>query len=201
MIKITEDNLKDLDLNGIVIGVPKEKFPGYEFCFITECSYWTKGKHGYPEAGHHPDNSSFYHITYNLEDYLNHGLFMNSTTRLTIEDAFHFEYANYYKFEDMKEFCRWYLQQGNVTSTDELINSMWKMSDEIQQLRHENEKLKEATEGLLKVQYALADSCKKYRSALEEIKVISDNYNLTVNKRRKQIADKINEVIGEDTES
>ena len=39
------------------------------------------------------------------------------------------------------------------------------------------------------------EKAENYHSALEEIKAISDNYNLTVNNRRKQIADKINEVL------
>ena len=38
-------------------------------------------------------------------------------------------------------------------------------------------------------------SIEQYKQALEEIRVISDNYNLTVNKRREQIANKINEVL------
>lgn len=41
----------------------------------------------------------------------------------------------------------------------------------------------------------LNEKYEKLELALKEIKVISDNYNLTVNNRRKQIADKINEVI------
>lgn len=116
MLKITRDNIQELDLNGIVIGVPKDEFPSYEFTFVTECAYLTKGKHGYPEQGYHPDNSSFYHIVYNMEDGLNNGLWMNCTSRFTLEDSFRFKYCNYYKFDNMKEFCEWYLSQNSKTN-------------------------------------------------------------------------------------
>ena len=41
----------------------------------------------------------------------------------------------------------------------------------------------------------LNEKYEKLQSVLKEIKAISDNYNLTVNSRRKQIADKIDEVL------
>jgi len=44
--------------------------------------------------------------------------------------------------------------------------------DVIEKLRKENEQLKETCDGLLKIQYALADSCNKYEKALEEIREI-----------------------------
>lgn len=46
----------------------------------------------------------------------------------------------------------------------------YKKQEEIEQLQVENEKLKEATDGLLNIQYTLADSCKKYSECLEEIR-------------------------------
>lgn len=58
----------------------------------------------------------------------------------------------------------------------------------LKRLEQENKKLLEARNHFMGVNL-------KYFNALEEIKVISDNYNLTVNERRKQIADKINEVL------
>lgn len=46
--------------------------------------------------------------------------------------------------------------------------------EDIKQLKAENEKLKEATDGLLNIQYTLADSCKKYSETLQEIKELAE---------------------------
>jgi peptidoglycan hydrolase CwlO-like protein len=45
-------------------------------------------------------------------------------------------------------------------------------ANEFNQLKAENEELKETFEGLLKVQHQLADNCKQLRHCLTEIKVI-----------------------------
>lgn len=46
----------------------------------------------------------------------------------------------------------------------------------------ECEKLKEAIDGLLKIQYQLADSCTKYEQTLTEIKEIAEPYRMTIKK-------------------
>ena len=107
--------------------------------------------------------------------------------------------------------------------TAELIRRIHKQNKQLSRLEQENKELKkqiESDKGLITVggkqQYeylqrveeleqenkelktkldVFAFTISQYESALEEIKVISDNYNLTVNERRKQIADKINEVL------
>ena len=69
----------------------------------------------------------------------------------------------------------------------------------------ECEELKEAIDGLLKIQYQLADSCNKYVQTLTEIKeiVVTENndikvlYNRRTYQRMKQILQKIREVIDE----
>lgn len=55
-----------------------------------------------------------------------------------------------------------------------LQSSINLLKKDFEQLEQENEELKEATDGLLKIQYALADSCNKKETALEEIKEIAD---------------------------
>ena len=63
------------------------------------------------------------------------------------------------------------------------------------ELRKENEELKKEIKENLHYLACMTEQRNKLKLALEEIKVISDDYNLTVNKRRKQIADKISEVL------
>lgn len=73
-----------------------------------------------------------------------------------------------------------------------------------QELDNEKEQSKEVSDGLLKIQYKLASNCDKYRSVLEEIKIICQdeqeictgecgNYNVAT-----QVLNKINEVLNED---
>lgn len=112
MVEITEENLNDLKFDGIIVEVPKCKQPDgahNDISFIFECAYYSQGKHGYSEKGVNPNNSAFFSIAYN-HFYLPKGLFFNSTSRLTLEGAFHYkDRYRYYKFENMEEFCKWYL--------------------------------------------------------------------------------------------
>ena len=78
----------------------------------------------------------------------------------------------------------------------------------IDNLKAENKNIKEAFDGLFKVQYKLADNCKKLRQCLTEIKEIAENaYCLTnaTNKDMaqfaKQILQKISECEGNDVRS
>ena len=52
------------------------------------------------------------------------------------------------------------------------VNIFLQQSRENAELKVENERLKEAIDGLLNIQYTLADSCKKYSETLQEIKAI-----------------------------
>lgn len=61
------------------------------------------------------------------------------------------------------------LEQENARLKNERTADLVKQIDE---LKVENERLKEATDGLLKIQYTLADSCKKYSETLQEIMVV-----------------------------
>lgn len=114
MIKITEQDLDNLQFDGIIVGVPIieniKEGQHDDISFIVECNYYTNGKHGYPEPGNGCNNSSFYHVCYNT-DSLENGLWMNATSRFTIDHIFRFDSYNYYKFENMTEFCKWYLNR------------------------------------------------------------------------------------------
>lgn len=112
MKKLTKQDLPDLQFEGIIVSVPRDIQEGQhdDISFIVECNYYTNGKHGYKEPGYGADNSSFYHVAYNM-DCLRNGLWMNATSRFTIEHSFRFDSYDYYKFDDMEEFCTWYLQQ------------------------------------------------------------------------------------------
>ena len=107
MKKITKFDLSNLTFDGIMVGVNNED---KSLTFVVECAYYTKGHHGYPKPGHNPSTSSFFNISYDTK-YLPNGLFFNSTSRLPLDPSFFdFLLYDYYKFDDMKEFCTWYLQ-------------------------------------------------------------------------------------------
>ena len=140
MKKLTKQDLSDLQFDGIVVGVPiKENIKEgqhADISFIVECSYYTKGKHGYKESGYGCDNSSFYHVAYNMSC-LPNGLWMNATSRFTIEHSFRFDSYDYYKFDDMEEFCIWFLQRSNY--------EIWSISGDLKGQIHEIEPRKETT--------------------------------------------------------
>lgn len=113
MERITEQDLKNLKFDGIIVGVPYDIKDGQhnDIKFIAECNYYTNGEHGYKEKGHGADVSSFYQIAYNTNS-LPNGLWMNATSRFTIDHVFRFDSYKYFKFKDLTEFCNWYLQQN-----------------------------------------------------------------------------------------
>ena len=53
-----------------------------------------------------------------------------------------------------------------------LLKDLWEEHKQLKRLQAENEELTEVAASLLRIQYALADSCNKYRKALEEIREI-----------------------------
>lgn len=75
------------------------------------------------------------------------------------------------------------------------------LQDEITRLKQENEKLKETCDGLLKIQYALADEAKKFEEALENIKerlkAVSYLAPSSTRDLKYAIEDIINEVLDE----
>lgn len=140
MYKIQPEDLENLKFDGIIVGVPiMEKIKEGQhddISFIVECNYYTNGKHGYKEPGYGCDNSSFYHVAYNMSC-LPNGLWMNATSRFTIEHSFRFDSYDYYKFDDMEEFCIWFLQRSNY--------EIWSTSGDLRGQIHEIEPRKETT--------------------------------------------------------
>lgn len=118
MHRIDKKDLDKLDFKGIIVSVPKKDFEGdaHEFAFEIEDAYSTTGKHGYPEEGHNPSESSFFSVCYDM-DYLPDGLFFNRTSGFTLEHQFSCDTCDYYKFDNMVEFCKWYLQKNGYTCT------------------------------------------------------------------------------------
>ena len=113
MRKIKKEDLETLKFDGIIVSVPRDIEEGQhnDISFIVECNYYTNGKHGYEEPGAGADESSFYHICHNTSN-LPFGLWMNATSRFTIEHIFRFDSYDYYKFDSLTEFCIWYLQRN-----------------------------------------------------------------------------------------
>lgn len=104
MREITENNYKDLEFNfhGIVIAYPKiDLYFNAEFYFIKQ------------KIDH--DTNKRYYITcgYNEEDQTCEGL-APDRLETNIENAFNcWSQMNYYQFENLKEFCEWYLHKDD----------------------------------------------------------------------------------------
>ena len=89
MRKITEKEFDNIDFKGIIVGIPKNPELDFEFSINFECAYYTKGHHGYPERGSHPDNSSFFSIYYNDKDYLPNGFIYQMDFSLILHLDYH----------------------------------------------------------------------------------------------------------------
>ena len=104
MKEITEQNYKHLEFNfdGIVIAYPKvDLYFNAEFYFIKQKIDYDTDKRTYTMSG------------YNQEDCTCNGIsFDGVETR--IENVFNcFSQMNYYQFENMEEFCEWYLHKDD----------------------------------------------------------------------------------------
>lgn len=136
MQRITEKDLDTLKFDGIIVSVPRDIEEGQhkDISFIVECNYYTNGKHGYEEPGAGADESSFYHICYNMSN-LPFGLWMNATSRFTIEHVFRFDSYDYYKFDSLTEFCIWFLQRSKY----EIWNTSGDLKGEIRKIEPRKE--------------------------------------------------------------
>jgi len=105
MIKITQEDLKELTFDGIIVGVP---------------SYVEVDQHKdiLFKITSNEDKSAFYSIYYN-PDSLPKGLSM-ATQSNELTKIFRFDSYDYFKFEDMIEFCTWYLQRQNKSIEPEV---------------------------------------------------------------------------------
>lgn len=104
MKEITEQNCKDLEFNfdGIVVAYPKvDLYFNAEFYFIKQKIDYDTDKRTYTMSG------------YNQEDCTGNGIsFDGVETR--IENVFNcFSQMNYYQFENMQEFCEWYIHKDD----------------------------------------------------------------------------------------
>ena len=104
MREITEQNYKNLEYNfeGIVVAYPKvDLYFNAEFYFIKQKIDYETDKRYYTMSG------------YNGEDCTCNGIsFDGFETR--IENVFNcFSQMNYYQFENMKEFCEWYIHKDD----------------------------------------------------------------------------------------
>lgn len=118
MKQITKDNLKDLEFNGIVVGLPSyvEIDQHKDLIFITI------------------DDKQTFLILYN-NNYLPKGLTVTKESKL--EKCFKFNSYDYYQFENMIEFCTWYLQKQNKSiPTEPLIEEKkLKRGDRLKEVR------------------------------------------------------------------
>ena len=179
MIKITKENFENIDFKGIIVGVPKNPELNFEFSINFECAYRTDGKHGYPEKGSNPDNSSFFSIYYN-DEYLPNGLFFNCTSRLPWKLDYHYlNNVDYYKFDDMEEFCKWYLEQKQSKTLKAVQGLVWNGQEYIEPPKPtRRERLNEVIEYLHKYEEIcrLRDSVRKGTIRDEDYKCAIANF-------------------------
>ena len=154
MYEITKDNYKDVDFDGVIISVPRQHLKDeltQDFSLHFECAYYTEGKHGYKTTGHNPDKSSFFSVWYGDEDMPN-GFGFNSTSRLPWDEKYlYFDNVRYYKFEDMEEFCQWYLQQKGC--------EIWTTSGDLKGEIHKIEPRKETTVNIKEDKEWIREKC------------------------------------------
>lgn len=96
MIKITEENLKDLKFDGIIVGIPS-----------------------YVEVDQHKD------ISFKIQDLTllyNNDKLPNGLLPINNKE-FQFTSYSYFKFDNLEEFCEWYLQHKGM--------EIWTHSEEL----------------------------------------------------------------------
>lgn len=133
----------------------------------------------------------------------------NANLEFTIEDELEFAKVAVknaeQKLEQVKQENKRLLEIINEKPLETVdIDSFFeieKLKEQLQAKEQECEELKEANDGLLKVQYQLADSCTKYEQTLIDIKEIAEKenndtkvlYNRRTYQKMKQILQKISE--------
>ena len=103
MKEITKDNYKDLEYNwnGIIIAYPKIDL------------YWNAEFYIYKQELDKDNNYIYKCSGYNKEDSPYDG-FSGDWSKKDFESCFgNWDRLNYYQFEDLKEFCQWYLHKDD----------------------------------------------------------------------------------------
>lgn len=128
MKEITQDNYQNLEFNweGIIIGVPTVPL------YYNSELYMYKQQVNYDTE---PITRSYYISGYNGEDKCINGFSADWTpSGDTLDDIFHWtEDFKYYQFDDLKEFCEWYLQK-----TKDFEKSIKSFKDKTQTLNLEH---------------------------------------------------------------
>ena len=164
MKEITEQNYKDLEFNfdGIVIAYPKvDLYFNAEFYFIKQKIDYKTDKRYYIMSG------------YNEEDCTCNGL---SPDRLktNIENVFNcFSQMNYYQFDNMQEFCEWYIHKDD------------KLNESIEDFIKKTKEFEEQFNPVLK-HYKYGDGSENNLYAPDEIR---DKMNPGWDTRREKLRD------------
>lgn len=106
MQEITKENYKKFlnDFFGIIVAIPKKDL-------VYNADFYIYGSRV-------NDKIIFHDIAYNMEDGAING-FSVLNVNLKEEDMFkNFDTMNYYQFDDMTEFCFWYLKQQSLLPED-----------------------------------------------------------------------------------
>ena len=108
--------------------------------------------------------------------------------------------------EELTTKCSQLEEENNTYKSSIVANLDKNISKRYRELLEENDQLKETIDGLLSIQYKLADNCVKYSQTLEEIREIAEDtkdkfydaiHTGGLYDRLEQIIRKINEVEGE----
>ena len=109
MKKIQKEDLESLDFAGIIIGVPSYVEIDQHKDILFKIS-----------SGVEEDKHVYYSVCYNA-DYLPNGLSLFNKIEEDKEKLFKFDSYDYYKFDNMTEFCQWYLQKQQISTTSNFI--------------------------------------------------------------------------------
>ena len=107
------------NLEGIIIGIPNDSFSYRAELYIIKQN----------------NKGALIVSAYNSEDETIHGFTQDSKPTTFANLVSDFEMLTYYHFEDLKEFCRWYLQQQGDeiwTTSGGLKGKLADLNDEIQ---------------------------------------------------------------------
>lgn len=127
MKKIQKEDLESLDFNGIIIGVPSYVEIDQHKDILFKISF-----------GVEEDKHVYYSVCYNA-DYLPNGLTLYNKVEENKEKLFKFDSYDYYKFDNMSEFCQWYLQKQkepvNLNSFVDDFPTGLKRKDKLKEIR------------------------------------------------------------------
>ena len=115
MLKITEENIASISFEGIWVSEPKFNFKGTNYEGVHE------------DIAFISEFGNELHFVYYNDQYFSHGLYIAPYVPKRMADLKRLmDRFNFYRFDDMEEFCKWYLKQKcGYQTLDKVLNKEW----------------------------------------------------------------------------